>query len=75
MPVWTWHWAVPDDERVPWTRARRVPLPPAALTAKQEAVAAYRTQVAPLSEDPADAAILPPQVLARLLRPFETVFA
>ena len=36
--------------------------------------AEYRTQVQPLSDDPADAAILPPEVLERLLRDTETVF-
>lgn len=28
-PIWTWHWARPNDARVPWHRARRVDLPPA----------------------------------------------
>jgi LmbE family N-acetylglucosaminyl deacetylase len=75
VPIWTWHWATPDDPRVPWDRARRVSLPPDAQAAKQRAVEAYRSQIAPLSADPADAAILPPPVLARLLRPYETTFA
>ena len=25
-PVWTWHWARPGDDRVPWSRARRLDL-------------------------------------------------
>lgn len=74
VPIWTWHWARPDDPGVPWDRARRVPLPATAQTAKQRSVEAYTSQIAPLSDDPADAAILPAPVLARLLRPFETVF-
>lgn len=74
-PVWTWHWAAPADERVPWDRARRIPLPAALAAAKRAAAGEYRTQVQPLSEDAADAAILPPGVLERLLRDFETVFA
>lgn len=75
VPIWVWHWAVPDDPRVPWDRARQVPLPAEAAAAKQRAVDAYRSQIAPLSDYPADAAILPPPILARLLRPFETVFS
>lgn len=74
FPVWTWHWATPGDERVPWDRARRIALPPAVAAAKRTAADEYRTQVQPLSEDPADAAILPPHILERLLRGFETVF-
>ena len=74
FPIWTWHWATPGDARVPWDRARRVPLPLAVEAAKRAAAAEYRTQVQPLSTDPADAAILPPTSLARLLRDFETVF-
>ena len=27
-PIWMWHWAIPADARVPWHRARQVPLPP-----------------------------------------------
>ncbi|AGZ42679.1 PIG-L deacetylase family protein [Actinoplanes friuliensis] len=74
-PIWTWHWAEPDDERVPWNRARRVDLPPDVLEAKQEAILAFPSQIWDLGPDPADAAILPPHVLARFRRPFEVVFA
>ncbi|WP_163552126.1 PIG-L deacetylase family protein [Candidatus Frankia alpina] len=73
-PVWTWHWAVPDDPRVPWGRARRVPLPVPVQEAKRRAVDCYHTQIAPLSDDPADSTVLGAQVLDRLLRPYETIF-
>lgn len=72
-PVWAWHWAVPDDERVPWLRARRVMLPADVLAAKAAAVDAFLTQVRPLSAHPADAAILPPSAVARLVRPAEVI--
>ena len=74
-PVWMWHWAAPGDPRVPWSYARRVVLPAAVKAAKEQAVEAFATQIAPLSSDPADAAILPPHVLARLTRGAEIVFA
>jgi LmbE family N-acetylglucosaminyl deacetylase len=74
FPVWAWHWAVPGDDRMPWDRARRISLPSPVSAAKRAAAAEYRTQVQPLSDDPADAAILPPEVLERLLRDSETVF-
>ncbi|MEU8819609.1 PIG-L family deacetylase [Actinoplanes sp. NPDC048796] len=72
-PIWTWHWAAPGDTRVPWERARRVPLSPEVLAAKQAAVEAFPSQIRPLGPDPADTAILPPHVLARFARPFEVV--
>jgi LmbE family N-acetylglucosaminyl deacetylase len=74
-PIWAWHWACPDDPRVPWDRARRIELPPAAEAAKAAAIAAFPSQIAPLGPAPADAAILPPHVLARFRRSFEVVFA
>ena len=74
-PIWTWHWAHPGDERVPWNRARRIDLTPAALHAKQQAILAFPSQIEDLGPGPADAAILPPHVLARFRRPYEVVFA
>jgi LmbE family N-acetylglucosaminyl deacetylase len=74
-PIWTWHWAEPGDERVPWDRARRLDLPAAAQQAKEAAVQAFPSQINDLGPAPADAAILPPHVLARFRRTFEVVFA
>jgi LmbE family N-acetylglucosaminyl deacetylase len=73
-PVWMWHWAEPGDPRVPWWQARRVLLPDDVRDAKRAAIAAFETQVNPLSDDPADAAILPPNVQARFTRDVEFVF-
>lgn len=73
-PIWAWHWAYPQDPRVPWKRARRIDLPPAARAAKAAAIAAFRSQIAPLGPAEADAAILPPDIVARFTRPFELVF-
>jgi LmbE family N-acetylglucosaminyl deacetylase len=74
-PIWTWHWAYPGDPHVPWHRARRIELTPVAEAAKAAAIAAFPSQIAPLGPAEADAAILPPHVLARFARPFEVVFA
>jgi len=74
FPVWTWHWASPGDERVPWGRARRVSLPPAVAAAKRRAASRFVSQITPLSSAPGDAAPVPPHVLERLLRDTETVF-
>lgn len=70
-PVWTWHWARPGDPRVPWARARRFPLSARVGAAKRAAIGCFRTQVGPVGSAPADAAVLPPAVVARFTRPFE----
>ena len=72
--VWLWHWAEPDDASVPREGAVAVLLPGDAQQAKRDAVACFTTQVEPLSADPLDAAILPPEVLARLLREVEVLW-
>jgi len=69
--VWAWHWAEPA--RLPWGRARRIRLSPEDVAAKRAAIAAYRSQITPLSPAPGDEAILPPAVRARFERPFELV--
>lgn len=65
--VWAWHWASP--EQVPWERAVRVPLSERVAAAKAAAVRAFASQL----EGPAE--ILPPHVLARLLRRDEVLLS
>ena len=62
-PVWMWHWATPDDPRVPWAGLRALPLDPAAQHAKRRAIAAHASQVRPLSDAPEDRAVLLPAFL------------
>lgn len=68
-PVWFWHWAMPVD--APWGTARRLDLDPVEWTTKQAAVAAHRTQVAPLSPEPGDEALLTPAFLEHFAAPYE----
>jgi LmbE family N-acetylglucosaminyl deacetylase len=72
VPLWTWHWASPDDTRVPWSRARRIVLDAETHARKLRAVQAFRSQ---LESDATTgrAPVLPEHVLARLTRPFEVV--
>lgn len=72
-PVWTWHWATPEDSRVPWHRAARIPLTPEELARKRTALDCFASQLHPLGPDPADAAVLPPSEVAHFLRAYETV--
>lgn len=73
LPVWTWHWATPEDSQVPWHRARKIPLSPEAVARKRHAIHAFASQL----EGDAQiglAPVLAPHVVERLLQPFEVVF-
>ncbi len=72
-PVWMWHWARPGDDRVPWSRARRLDLDAGARERKAAAVACFVSQVQPLGPAPVDGPVLPPQVLAHFARDHEVV--
>ncbi|MFC6338715.1 PIG-L family deacetylase [Pseudomonas sp. CCM 7891] len=73
LPVWTWHWATPEDSQIPWQRARKIPLGPEAVARKRHAIHAFASQ---LEGDPQIGLppVLAPFVLERLLQPFEVVF-
>ncbi|UKF81167.1 PIG-L family deacetylase [Clavibacter californiensis] len=62
-PVWMWHWATPDDPRVPWAQMRALPLDARVREAKRAAIRAHASQVDPLSDAPEDAAVLQPGFL------------
>jgi LmbE family N-acetylglucosaminyl deacetylase len=72
VPVWTWHWATPDDSRVPWSRARRIVMDEPTLARKMHAVQAFRSQIE-ADGSTGRPAILPEHVLERLTRPYEVV--
>jgi LmbE family N-acetylglucosaminyl deacetylase len=71
-PIWMWHWARPGDQRVPWHRALRVPLPPAVAAAKQAAIRCFASQTEnrELSGQP----VLTPGMLAHFGRAQEVLF-
>ncbi len=71
MPVWTWHWARPDEARVPWRHMRRLELDDRAVQAKRQAIAAHTSQLRPVAGENRPA-VLPDWALARLMRTFET---
>ncbi|MBV9821246.1 MAG: bifunctional PIG-L family deacetylase/class I SAM-dependent methyltransferase [Actinobacteria bacterium] len=68
-PVWLWHAGDPDELRDRLARdVRRFPLDPADRLARDEALAAYRSQLAPLSPAAGDETVLPAAVLAHFDR-------
>ncbi|MDF0732150.1 PIG-L family deacetylase [Pseudomonas entomophila] len=71
VPVWAWHWASPDDQRLPWPRAHRVQLSDASLARKRLALAAHASQ---LESDDGRPPVVPAQLQECLLQPFELVF-
>jgi LmbE family N-acetylglucosaminyl deacetylase/protein-L-isoaspartate O-methyltransferase len=60
--VWFWHWGGPHDPRA--DRFRALPLEEHDHAAKQRAIAAHASQVAPLSTLSGDETLLPPEFLA-----------
>lgn len=65
-PIWWWHWG--DPGRHPWSDTVITALSPDEHARKQAAIRRHRTQVAPLSADPADRTMLGPHVLAHFSR-------
>lgn len=68
-PIWLWHWGTPQD--VPGA-LHVFPLTQEAEQAKRAAMAAHRSQVKPLSDQPGDEVLLAADVLAHFERPFES---
>ena len=73
MPVWGWHWAAPGDARIPWHRARRLPLSADGLRRKRDALRCFASQ---MQDDPSTGqpAIVAGDALERLLHAWEVYF-
>jgi LmbE family N-acetylglucosaminyl deacetylase len=69
-PISMWHWASPDDDRVPWNRARRVPLTPAEIATKAVAVQCFSSLLEPEDGPP----VVSPEMVDRLRTVGEIVF-
>jgi LmbE family N-acetylglucosaminyl deacetylase len=72
-PIWMWHWAIPADARVPWHRARQVPLPPQVVAAKRSAIAAFASQLTDRGPDLGP--VIPAGVVAHFTRPQEVLLS
>jgi LmbE family N-acetylglucosaminyl deacetylase len=70
-PIWMWHWAYPGDQRVPWHRAGRVPLPPFVAEAKRAAIRCFTSQFEP--RPPAGQPVLAPSTVAHFTRAQEVL--
>nr|WP_202451353.1 PIG-L family deacetylase [Streptomyces sp. SID4948] len=74
-PVSMWHWARPDDPRVPWSSALRVRLPDTALARKKAAVERLTGRIGAPGPARQDTAGPLPGEIAHHLRRIEVVFA
>jgi len=72
FPVWAWHWADPEADDFPWSRALRWSC--GDVIAKREAIDCFDTQVRPVEASVGEEPVLPVNVLERFHRPFEVVF-
>jgi LmbE family N-acetylglucosaminyl deacetylase len=70
-PIWAWHWATPAAG-LPVGALRRLELSAADRARKAEAIERFTTQIRPVVEAPDDEVVLPPAVLERFGRSFET---
>ena len=61
-PVWLGHW--PSPELADWSARRALPVDAEVAARKQRAIAAHRSQVAPLSDRPGDETLLGEHLLA-----------
>jgi LmbE family N-acetylglucosaminyl deacetylase len=73
IPIWAWHWADPEDSRIPWERARKLPLDTFTQARKRHAIQAFVSQIHadPQADLPP---VLPACALERLQQPFELMF-
>lgn len=71
-PIWMWHWATPQDSRVPWAQMLRLQLEPSESSTKAEAMRAHVSQTRPLSAARGDEALLSAEMQAHFGRNVET---
>lgn len=74
FPIWMWHWATPAHPALADVHPAAYRLGPDSHAAKLRAITRFRSQTQPLSQAPADAAVLPEHVLRRFTGPVETYF-
>lgn len=68
--IWAWHWAYPNDSRIPWHLAQKLTLSPAQQQLKRQAIACFKSQ---LSTDATTGqpAILTASTIQRITQPWE----
>ena len=70
-PIWMWHWATPDDPRVPWHRACQVRLPARVAARKRAAIDTFTSQLT--DRGPDTGPVLPAGIVAHFTRQEEVL--
>jgi LmbE family N-acetylglucosaminyl deacetylase len=70
-PIWLWHWAKPDDPRVPWDKAALFPLPDWAVERKRSAINCFASQME--VRDGGLEPVLPAEMIAHFTRGAEVL--
>jgi LmbE family N-acetylglucosaminyl deacetylase len=73
VPIWGLHWARPEDDVLPWSRAVRLHVDPTVRARKEAAVARFTSQLHPDPSTGRDA-VLPCWALERLVSDEEVFF-
>lgn len=68
--IWAWHWAKPNDHRIPWQKAVRVDLTPQQLQRKSSAIACFKSQIT-ADQSTGNPPILSAQTIARISQLWE----
>ncbi len=70
-PIWAWHWGTPRTSEIASAHVHRLDLDPTVRAVKAEAVLAHRSQIAPLSDEPGDEAVLHGEMVEHFRRDAE----
>lgn len=68
--IWAWHWAKPDDRRIPWHTAVRLDLTAEQLARKAQAINCFASQIT-ADESTGKPPILSAQTIARISQRWE----
>lgn len=68
--IWAWHWAKPDDSRIPWHCAYRLDLTAEQLQRKSQAISCFTSQITK-DTSTGNPPILSDKTIARLSQPWE----
>lgn len=68
--IWAWHWASPEDSRIPWTKALKLELTPQQLKYKNNAILCFKSQLE-IDQSTGQLPILSEHTIRRILLPCE----
>lgn len=68
--IWAWHWARPNDRRIPWQKTLKLPLTAQQLQRKSKAISCFKSQLQP-DYSTAQPPVLSKHTIERMLMPYE----